>query len=160
MDAMQRDPSKDDRCPVIVVIDEAHNLAPAEPASESVVPVIDALVRIAMEGRKYGLFLLLVTQRPGRLNASLISQCDNLCLMKMSNHADLGLVEKSFGFLPAGLASRALDFEVGQVLLAGKFIDRQQTARAAPRRTVEGGRSLRDDYWLQDPVPEPPATAG
>src|SRR5262249_44030344 len=56
--------SADPRCPVFVVIDEAHNLAPAVPTTETAKLVSEALVRIAMEGRKFGLFLILVTQRP------------------------------------------------------------------------------------------------
>jgi hypothetical protein len=149
--AIKSDARKDERCPIFIVVDEAHNLAPANPTSESIMSVTEALVRIAMEGRKYGLFLILVTQRPGRLNESLFSQCDNLCLMKMSNHADLALVEKTFGFLPARMAQGALDFDQGQMLLAGRFIETVMIARCAPRRTMEGGRSLQAEYWLQDP---------
>ena len=67
---------------MFIVIDEAHNLAPTMPTSErSPEAVSQALVRIAMEGRKYGLFLIVVTQRPSRLNENLLSQCDSLCLM-------------------------------------------------------------------------------
>jgi DNA helicase HerA-like ATPase len=81
--------------------------------------MIDVLVRIAMEGRKYGLFLILVTQRPGRVNTNLLSQCDDLCLMKMSNPADVELVGEQFGFVPSGWAERALTFKKGEVRLSG-----------------------------------------
>jgi uncharacterized protein len=125
-------------------------------ARRPVLVVIDVLVRIAMEGRKYGLFLILVTQRPGRVNTNLLSQCDNLCLMKMSNPADVKLVGERFGFVPPGLAERALTFKKGEVLLSGLFVERPVLAKVAPRRTVEGGRSLRDRVWLSDPfAPEP-----
>jgi hypothetical protein len=155
LEAMREEASQDKRCPVFVVIDEAHNLAPKRAISASIEPVIDSLVRIAMEGRKYGLFLILVTQRPGRLNNSLISQCENLCLMKMSNFADLEFVQKSFGFLSPGLASKALTFKKGDALVAGRFIEEPRYIRSAPRRTTEGGRSLQD-FWLQ--LPQTPAS--
>jgi DNA helicase HerA-like ATPase len=104
-----------------------------------------------MEGRKYGLFLILVTQRPARVNSNLLSQCDNLCLMKMSNPADVRLVQDRFGFVPSGWAERALSFKQGEVQLSGQFVERPVVAKVAPRRTVEGGRSLRDAVWLTDP---------
>jgi hypothetical protein len=151
--AMSRPAEEDARRPVFVVIDEAHNIALAEGAPAAAGSVIDVLVRIAMEGRKYGLFLILVTQRPSRVNTNLLSQCDNLCLMKMSNPADVELVGERFGFVPSGWADRALDFEKGQVLLSGQFVHRPVVAKVAPRRTVEGGRSLRDEVWLPDPFP-------
>jgi hypothetical protein len=150
--ALQKPADQDTRCPVFVVIDEAHNLAPEQPSSEIANPVIDILVRIAMEGRKYGLFLILVTQRPSRVNSSLLSQCDNLCLLKMSNPADIKLVEKRFGFVPGGWAQRALQFKKGEVLLSGTFVERPVYAHVSPRRTVEGGRSLNDAAWLTDPL--------
>jgi DNA helicase HerA-like ATPase len=142
---------QDRRCPVFVVIDEAHNIAPEESVTEVGRPTLEILVRIAMEGRKYGLFLILVTQRPARVNSNLMSQCDNLVLMKMSNPADVRLAQERFGFVPAGWAERALEFEKGQMLLSGQFVERPVYAKVAPRRTVEGGRSLQDAVWLTDP---------
>jgi hypothetical protein len=154
--AMEKTPEEDERCPVFVVIDEAHNLGPAEPRSDAARRVNDLLVRIAAEGRKYGLFLILVTQRPSRLDASLLSQCDNLVLLKMNNRHDLDLVERVFGFVPEGFAKRAFDFKTGDALLAGSFVDGPTYAHVAPRRTQEGGRNVREQHWAQDPAPPTP----
>jgi DNA helicase HerA-like ATPase len=151
--AQANPPDEDDRCPVFIVIDEAHNLAPAVPTSDSVHAVSQALIRIAMEGRKYGLFLILVTQRPSRLNENLLSQCDSLCLMKMTNPSDIDLIKQRFGFVTSKNADRAMRLTRGQLLLAGALVEKQLFADVAPRRTLEGGRSLRDDVWLRDPVP-------
>jgi hypothetical protein len=150
--ALAKPKDQDTRCPVFVVVDEAHNLAPEDPLTESAAAVNDALIRIAMEGRKYGLFLILVTQRPSRVNSNLLSQCDNLALMKMSNPDDVKLAEDRFGFIPRGWAERAIAFEQGQALLCGRFVDRPVFVKIAPRRTVEGGRSLRKEVWLEDPM--------
>jgi hypothetical protein len=54
--------------------------------------------------------------------------------------------------LSPGDATKAIEFQKGQLLLAGAFVKGQIIAQVAPRRTVEGGRSLRD-IWLRDPVP-------
>jgi len=139
---------EDSRVPVFVVIDEAHNLAPEHPLNDAAVGVNEILTRIAMEGRKYGVFLVLVTQRPSRLCSNLLSQCDNLCLMKMSNPADVQMVIERFGFIPPSLATRALEFSRGQMVLCGEFVYDPVLAQVSPRRTEEGGRSLRDEAWL------------
>jgi hypothetical protein len=152
LEAMSQSPDDDARVPVFIVIDEAHNLAPAQPTTDLARSVNEILVRIATEGRKYGLFLVLITQRPHRLDPTILSQCDNLCLLKMNNRLDLDLVESSFGFIPKGWAERALGFGVGDALLAGNFVDRPVYMHAASRRTAEGGRNLQDSFWLQDPM--------
>ena len=140
-EALKRSPEEDHRCPVFIVLDEAHNLAPDGPTRPQATPAVETLVRIAMEGREYGLFLILVTQRPMRVNSNLLSQCDNLCLMKMSNPADVRMIADRFGFVPAGKAERALEYMKGQALIAGQFVTRPVEAKIAPRRTAEGGRS-------------------
>jgi DNA helicase HerA-like ATPase len=146
--AIKRKPDSDKRRPVFVVIDEAHNLAPTATSSALARSVSDMLARIATEGRKYGIFLVMVTQRPSRLDETLRTQCDNLCLLKINDRHDLRLIENSFGFVPQGWAQRAMAFKQGDVLLAGGLIERPVFAHAAPRRTAEGGRNLRDDAWL------------
>lgn len=154
VDAIRKPSDEDARYPIFIVIDEAHNLAPAQPETVLARFVNNILARIATEGRKYGLFLILVTQRPTRLDPTLLSQCDSLCLLKMNNRLDLELVENGFGFLPEGWSKRALDFKVGDVLFSGSFVERPIYSHVAPRRTAEGGRNLEDSFWLRDPYSE------
>jgi DNA helicase HerA-like ATPase len=139
---------EDDRRPVFVVIDEAHNLAPTGQSVGREAAVKEMLTRIATEGRKYGIYLVMVTQRPSRLDETIRSQCDNLCLLKMNDRHDLDLIEKSFGFIPPGGAQRALQFQQGDMLLAGGLAQGAQYVKVAPRRTQEGGRNLQDSVWL------------
>ncbi len=80
---------RNERRPVLLVIDEAHNLCSPDRVSPLLTAVRERLIQIAAEGRKYGLWLLISTQRPSRIHPSIISQCDNLALMKMSSHSDL-----------------------------------------------------------------------
>jgi hypothetical protein len=60
------------------------------------------------------------------------------------------LVEDGFGFVLRGLADKPRAFKQGDVLRAGRFVENAVCALIAPRETVEGGRDLRDEYWLQD----------
>ena len=69
------------------MIDEAHNVCPAEPPDEVSRLSADKAVQIAAEGRKYGLYLLTSTQRPHKVHENVVSQCDNLLLMRMNSQA-------------------------------------------------------------------------
>src|SRR5205085_10393204 len=72
-------------------------------------PTRKALSRIAKEGRKYGVFLGLVTQRPAELDATIVSQCSTLFVMRMANERDQAIVRSAvsdaaaslLGFVPA-----------------------------------------------------------
>jgi hypothetical protein len=72
------------REPILVVIDEAHNVCPAEPVDALTALATEYAVRIAAEGRKFGLYLLTSTQRPQKVHPNVASQCDNLVLMRMN----------------------------------------------------------------------------
>ena len=57
-------------------------------------------IRIAGEGRKFGLYLIVVTQRPQKVHENVLSQCENLVLMRMNSAADLAHVGRVFSFVP------------------------------------------------------------
>ena len=73
--------------PLLFVCEEAHRYASAD-RSVGFTPTRRALARIAKEGRKHGVFLGLVTQRPAELDPTIISQCSTLFAMRMSNERD------------------------------------------------------------------------
>lgn len=134
---------REQRRPVLIVIDEAHNVCSPELVGPLAVAVRERIIQIAAEGRKYGLWLLLSTQRPSKVHPGVISQCDNLGLMKMSSPADLAELGSVFGFVPAELLARAASFEQGQVLLAGGFAPVDRVVRMRARYTHEGGADVR-----------------
>lgn len=143
-----RDFDKPDlRTPTFIVIDEAHNLVPERkmsPASESLTAKV---VRIAAEGRKYGLYLIIVTQRPRKVDSNILAECDNLLLMKVTNQLDLDFAEQAFGFLSNEITSQAPALTTGELLLAGSVGRGASVLHVSPRRTLEGGRSIDDSYW-------------
>lgn len=73
--------------PMLLVCEEAHRYAPAGPA-DKFAPTRQALSRIAKEGRKYGLSLALVTQRPSELDPTVLSQCSTAIAMRLSTEKD------------------------------------------------------------------------
>lgn len=133
---------RESRRPVLLVIDEAHNLCSPELDSPLAVAVRERIIQIAAEGRKFGLWLLLSTQRPSKVHPGIISQCDNLALMKMSSPTDLDGLATYFGFAPPALLARSPSFRQGEALFAGGFVAAPTLLRVGQRLTPEGGSDV------------------
>ena len=88
------------------MIDEAHNVCPRIPPDEVTALATEHAIRIAAEGRKFGLYLLVSTQRPQRVNELVVSQCDNLVLMRMNAAGDLAYLADVLSFAPPPLLER------------------------------------------------------
>ncbi|GAA4349862.1 ATP-binding protein [Angustibacter luteus] len=134
--------NRSSRQPTLIVIDEAHNVCPAEPVTQLERATSERLVQIANEGRKYGLWLLLCTQRPSRINPAVLSQCDNLALMRMNSRADLAQLQETFGFVPAEMLAAAPFFRQGECLMAGGFTPVPTFVQIGGRRTHQGGSDV------------------
>ena len=76
--------------PMLLVCEEAHRYAPAN--HDAFMPTRQALARIAKEGRKYGVSLALITQRPSELDATIMSQCSTVVAMRLSTDRDQEVV--------------------------------------------------------------------
>ncbi len=133
---------RNDRQPVLIVIDEAHNVCPAAPDDLVTALTTEHAVRIAGEGRKFGLYLLVATQRPQKVHENVVSQCDNLALMRMNSLADLAYVGEVFSFVPDPLLERATAFRQGESLVAGKLVSHPTYGRFGPRFAQEGGADV------------------
>src|SRR5205807_8144575 len=109
--------------PLLVVCEEAHRYAPAD-RSVGFGPTRKAVSRIAKEGRKYGVFLGLISQRPAELDATIISQCSTLFAMRMANDRDQAILRSAvsdaaanlLAFVPTLGTREALAFGEGAVL--------------------------------------------
>lgn len=88
--------------PVLIVCEEAHRYAPAD-KKIGFGPTKKAVSRIAKEGRKYGVYLGLITQRPAELDATIVSQCSTLFAMRMANDKDQEIVRSAVSDAAAGL---------------------------------------------------------
>jgi DNA helicase HerA-like ATPase len=90
--------------PLLFVCEEAHRYAPAD-KNTGFGPTKRALSRIAKEGRKYGVFLGLVTQRPAEIDPTIISQCSTLFCMRLSSEGDQKLIRSAVSDAAASLLS-------------------------------------------------------
>jgi uncharacterized protein len=111
----------DGAVPLLFVCEEAHRYAAAD-RSIGFGPTRKALSRIAKEGRKYGVFLGLVTQRPAELDATIISQCSTLFAMRMANERDQNLVRSAVSDAAANLLAFVPSLGTREVLAFGEGV--------------------------------------
>ena len=143
--------------PLLVVCEEAHRYMAAD-HSVGFAPTRRAISRIAKEGRKYGVFLGLVTQRPAELDSTILSQCSTLFAMRMTNDRDQGLLRSAvadtaanfLAFLPSLGTGEAFAFGEG-VALPARMKFRQLPPQLLPKSetvTVGGAAAPTDDHSL------------
>ena len=89
---------------VLTVCEEAHRYVPRDPVG-GFDPTRRAVARIAKEGRKYGSYLGIVSQRPGELDPTILSQCSTVFAMRMSNDYDQDLIRKAISSASASTVS-------------------------------------------------------
>lgn len=120
--------------PVLVVLEEAHRYL----GEAAVAMARGSANRIAREGRKYGIGLLLVTQRPSELPDTALAQCGSLIALRLSNSADQSKIRAALPDSVAGLAAVLPSLRTGEALISGE-------ALVLPARTLVD---------LPDPLPE------
>jgi len=112
--------SRDRRHPIAIVCDEAHLCIPERLHAGSADAVaVETFERIAKEGREYGIGLVVISQRPSEVNRTVLSQCNNVIAMRLTNGEDQGVIKR---LLPDSLGSfgdllPVLD--VGEALVVG-----------------------------------------
>src|SRR5581483_2610331 len=88
--------------PVILVCEEAHRYVPAK-SDLGFEPCKRAIAKIAKEGRKYGASLCIVTQRPAEIDPTILSQCNTVFALRMSNDRDQEIVKSAIADTGSGL---------------------------------------------------------
>jgi uncharacterized protein len=107
--------------PLLFVCEEAHRYASAD-RNTGFGPTRKAVSRIAKEGRKYGVYLGLVTQRPAELDATIISQCNTLFTMRLANDRDQALLRSAVSDAAANLLSFVPSLGTREVLAFGEGV--------------------------------------
>lgn len=110
------------RRPVAFVCDEAHLYLPRKEGNPVERRAVEAFEKIAKEGRKYGVALMIVSQRPSDVSATILSQCNNIISLRLTNADDQATVRK---LLPESLESllEALPImDVGEAMVVGDSV--------------------------------------
>jgi uncharacterized protein len=111
----------------------------------------DLGVLIAGEGRKFGLHLFVATQRPSKVHPNVVSQCDNLVLMRMNGARDVDDIVSLFSHVPEAMVRAAPGFGLGQALFAGPISPVPMFAQVGARLSPEGGGDV-PTSWAAPPV--------
>ena len=107
--------------PVLLVCEEAHRYAPQDSAL-GFGPTKLAISRIAKEGRKYGVSLCLVSQRPSELSTSILSQCNTLFALRMSNERDHEFVRNALPDSAHGLIGALPSLRTQEAIAVGEGV--------------------------------------
>ena len=136
--------------PVNLVLEEAHRYIPDKPSLHA----IDAgkiFERIAKEGRKYGLFIMLASQRPSELSRTVLSQCSNFIVHRIQNPEDLTHIRQMTPFISEPVLKRLPALPKQHALIFGNSVNVPTTFRvrtADPRPKSDDARIA--DIWFVD----------
>jgi DNA helicase HerA-like ATPase len=106
-------------CPVFLVVEESHNFVPADES----VPSKRVLRRIASEGRKFGVGLCVVSQRPGKIDSNVLSQCNSMIVLRVVNPRDQTNIENSAEALSKELMKELPSLNVGEAIVFGPAVN-------------------------------------
>ncbi|MBS7626483.1 ATP-binding protein [Candidatus Bathyarchaeota archaeon] len=129
---------KDFRYPIYIFIEESHKFIPREGSTLTA----EVINRIAAEGRKFGLFLTLITQRPSKLHPDTLSQCNSQIIMKLTNPEDQNAVRMGSERLSHNLVGDLPGLNVGEAVIVGEVTSAPVMVKVRPRETLEGGSDI------------------
>jgi len=123
-----------------LVLEEAHTFCPergfGEVSSSKVVRMI------ASEGRKFGMSLCIISQRPARVDKNVLSQCNTQIIMKVTNPNDLNAISESAEGITPGMKEEIRDLPIGNALVIGAT-EQPVLTEIRIRRSKHGGEAIR-----------------
>jgi hypothetical protein len=134
--------------PLLIVLEEAHVYLGAQSKSRAAT----AARRIAKEGRKYGVGLMLVSQRPAEIDSTILSQCGTIAALRLTNESDRGQVTSCASDNLKGLFSMLPILRTGEALIVGEAVN--MPIRAIIERPPEGRRPNSEDPMVVVPKGE------
>lgn len=134
------------RKPMALVCDEAHMYLPKKDGKNPVEQrAIENFEKIAKEGRKYGVALLIVSQRPSDVSPTILSQCNNIVSLRLTNGDDQATVKKLMPESLEGLMDTLPILDIGEALVVGDAVLLPSRIRMHPPK--EKPLSATIDFW-------------
>ncbi len=125
--------------PMLVVVDEAVNYCPQQGST-----ACSKIMRtIAAEGRKFGLGMVIITQRAAKIDKNVLSQCGTQIILKITNPLDLKAVTSSVEGLTAGTTEEIQQLPLGIAIVCGAGLQVPLFLRVRPRESRHGGESIK-----------------
>ncbi len=126
--------------PFLLIVEEAHNYCPERGLGSAVSSNI--LRTIASEGRKFGMGLCIVSQRPAKVDKNVISQCNTNIILKVTNPNDLKAIIQSVEGLTSQTYREIQRLPIGVALISGASIQIPIMMEVRTRETNHGGKSV------------------
>ncbi|TLZ75320.1 MAG: ATP-binding protein, partial [Methanobacteriota archaeon] len=125
--------------PMMLVVEEAHNFCPqvGQVASSKVFRTL------ASEGRKFGLGLVVITQRAAKVDKNVLSQCNTQIILKVTNPNDLKAIIASVEGLTTAMAEEISRLPIGVAIMTGGGLQMPLMVEVRPRETRHGGESVK-----------------
>lgn len=135
------------RHPLVLVCDEAHIYMSNDMSKMKAVEKksLDIFEKIAKEGRKYGIGLLIVSQRPAELNTTIMSQCNNIVSLKVTNDRDKSAVAAMLTDSLVGIVEMLPNLDVGECVVVGDAI--MLPSKIILDKPKEKPKSATIDFW-------------
>ncbi|WP_437713563.1 ATP-binding protein [Sorangium sp. So ce448] len=148
------------RTPFVFVCDEAHLYLPVRDDADAIErQALNAFERIAKEGRKYGVSLLVISQRPSDVSRTILSQCNNFLILRLTNDQDQNVVRRLMPDSLGGVLEGLPLLDAGEALLLGDAI--LLPARIKLKWPRIEPISATRDFWKEwgEKAPDPSAVA-
>jgi DNA helicase HerA-like ATPase len=129
--------------PFLMVMEEAHNFVPEKGFGQALSNKI--LRKIASEGRKFGLGLGVISQRPARIDKNVLSQCNSQFILRVTNPNDLKAISKSFEGINAEVESMIKSLPPGVCFALGNEYPVMTDVRT--RKSRHGGETQTNDSY-------------
>lgn len=138
---------KETRHPFAFICDEAHLYMPRDTTKMKAIEnkSLEIFEKIAKEGRKYGVSLVIVSQRPAELNSTIISQCNNIVSLKITNDRDKSAVATMLTDSLVGLVETLPNLDVGECIVIGDSI--KLPTKIILDKPKEEPKSSTIDFW-------------
>ena len=144
----------DKRTPFVFVCDEAHLYLPVKDDADAIErQALYTFERIAKEGRKYGVSLLVVSQRPSDVSRTILSQCNNFLVLRLTNDQDQNVVRRMVPDSLGGVLDGLPLLDTGEAILLGDAI--LLPARIKLKRPIIAPLSSTRDFWREWGEKEP-----
>ncbi len=138
---MRREDASGVRVPTLLVLEEAHNFAPRAVEGEYS-PSRSILRKIAREGRKFGVGLCVVSQRPNKLDSDVLSQCNTQVIMKIVNPADQEYIRQSVETVTEDIVRDLPSLGRGEAIVSGSAVRLPVPVKIRRRETRISGEDV------------------
>lgn len=111
---------RENQHPIALLCDEAHLYIPERTNQDAAAELgLKSFERIAKEGRKYGVSLTVISQRPAEVNRTVLSQCNNFIALRLSNAEDQAVIKRLLPDNLSGLTDVLPILDIGEALVVG-----------------------------------------